>query len=205
MNKYRDPHSTPAGGGNAPICCLPTAEKTIEEEELSWQIANSVFVTGVNSRVQSVSRPNQAIGRGSSSIRGAALRRSSGRDDDAAGRRVRHSPWILHTRGRSSVEAEQLRVCRWAGGAPPGSLHLGASTLALITPKLLLYPPLLNVLCCLSSRASAVHVSSIRAKRVEVAERWTMEAGPRSRWAGGAPARLQLGLAQPSLGCWFWS
>lgn len=33
MNKYQDPHSTSAGGGNAPICCLPTAIKEEEEEE----------------------------------------------------------------------------------------------------------------------------------------------------------------------------
>ncbi len=33
--RHSDPHSIPVGGGNAPIRCLPTANKTKEEEEIS--------------------------------------------------------------------------------------------------------------------------------------------------------------------------
>lgn len=33
LSKYQDSHSTLVGGGNAPICCMPTARKTNKEEE----------------------------------------------------------------------------------------------------------------------------------------------------------------------------
>ncbi|TDH15244.1 hypothetical protein EPR50_G00029590, partial [Perca flavescens] len=34
MAKCSDPHSIPVGGGNAPVCCLPTASKLQEEDKV---------------------------------------------------------------------------------------------------------------------------------------------------------------------------